>query len=205
MRFSSDFWEKAVLLVLTGVVSGFFIPLILKIVDGRKLKEQKGHEANIARQNNVIEAQIKLLENLSESLWELQLLSLAVSYYKVHFNEQKYEVALKDYDEKSWILFKKIRCEISKASRLVSEDKYLKLLAFFEKSLVLAVDEKLMGLIEKTTLPEEWKKYYDWLLYDLPWEIDKVVTPIAQELQLASPKAMSNNAHARRPPRLDRL
>lgn len=80
MRFSSDFWEKAVLLVLTGVVSGFFIPLILKIVDGRKLKEQKGHEANIARQNNVIEAQIRLLENLSESLWELQLLSLAVSY-----------------------------------------------------------------------------------------------------------------------------
>ncbi len=201
---SQDFWEKVALLILTGVLSGFFIPYILKRVEDRKLKEQKEFEANLIRQNNVLEAQIKLLENLSESLWKLQLLSLAVSYYKIHPNQGRYEAALKEYDENSWGLFKEARCEISKAARLVSEDKYLHLLDFFSNNLIQQVDEKLMHLIEVDASLEDWKKYYDWLLYQFPKEIDNVVTPLAKELKLASPKAMSNNAHAHRPPRVDR-
>ena len=192
-------------MILTGVLSGFLIPYILKRVEDRKLKEQKEFEANLIRQNNVLEAQIKLLENLSESLWKLQLLSLAVSYYKVHPNQERYEIALKDYDEKSWGLFKEARCEISKAARLVSEDNYLKLLAFFSENLIQKLDEKLMHLIEIDASLEDWKDHYDWLLSQFPEEIDKVVTPLAKELKLASPKAMSNNAHAYRPPRVDRL
>jgi hypothetical protein len=157
MGFSQDFLEKVTLLFLTAGLSGFFIPYVLKQIDERKLKEQKiidarrleeqkefdarklqkqkEFEANLIRENNVLEAQIKFLENLSAALWNLQLLSLAVSYYKVHPNQERYEIALKDYDEKSWELFKDVRCEISKAARLVSEDKYRKLLIFLLKSL----------------------------------------------------------------------
>ena len=202
---SQDFWEKVALLILTGVLSGFFVPYILKRVEERKLKEQKEFEASLVRQNNVLEAQIRLLENLSESLWKLQLLSLAVSYYKVHPNQERYETALKDYDEKSWGLFREARCEISKAARLVPEDIYLKLLDFFSDNLIQEVDEKLMHLIEVDASLEDWKTYYDRLLYQFPKEIDNVVTPLAKELKLASPKAMSNNAHAHRPPRVDRF
>lgn len=185
-------------MVLTGGLSGFIIPYVLKQIDetklreqknidARKLQEQKEFDANLIRENNVLEAQIKLLEALSKALWELQLLALAVSYYKVHPNQERYEVALKEYDEKSWELFKDTRCEISKAARLASEETYQTLLTFFSEKLIQQVDENLMYLIENKASLEEWKKYYDWLLYGFPKEIDNVVTPLAKELRLASP------------------
>jgi len=200
MGFSQDFSEKAILLFLTAMLSGFLIPYILKQVDERKIREQKKvdarklqdqkeFEANLVRENNVLEAQIKLLENLSEALWKLQLLSLAVSYYKVHPNQEKYEVALKEYDEQSWVLFKDVRCEISKAARLASDKRYQNLLTFFDKNLIQKVDEKLMYLIEKNASSEEWREHYSWLLNNFPKEIDGVITPLAQELRLASPNS----------------
>jgi hypothetical protein len=80
-------------------LSGFIIPYVLKQIDERKLREQKNidahkiqeqkeFDANLIRENNVLEAQIKLLEALSKALWELQLLALAVSDYKVHPNQE---------------------------------------------------------------------------------------------------------------------
>lgn len=167
-----------------------------KEFDARKLQEQKEFDASLKREDNILEAQIKLLENLSEALWELQLLSLAVSYYKVHPNQERYEIALRNYDGKSWGLFKDVRCEISKAARLVSKKKYNDLLIFFSIKLIQEVDEELMRLIENDALLEEWKKHYDWLLNKFPQEIDKIVTPLAEELRLASPKARSNNSGA---------
>ena len=198
MGFSQDFLEKATLLVLTGGLSGFIIPYVLKQIDERKLREQKNldarklqeqkqFDANLIRQSNVIEAQIKLLEALSKALWELQLLALAVSYYKVHPNQERYELALKEYDDKSWQLFKDARCEISKAARLSSEETYQRLLTFFSEKLIQEVDENLISLVDNNASLEEWKKYYNWLLYHFPKEIDNVVTPLAKELRLASP------------------
>jgi len=203
MQLSQDFLEKATLLLLTAGLSGFFIPFVLKQIDERKLREQKSidarrlreqkeFEANLARDNNVLEAQIRLLENLSKALWELQLLSLAVSYYQVHLNEDRYEIALKDYDKNSWGLFKDVRCEISKAARLASDEQYQNLLIFFSDHLVKEMDEKLMYLIKdnnKEGRKEEWEEYYSKMLYTFPKEIDKVITPLAQELKLASPNS----------------
>lgn len=218
MGISQDFLEKATLLCLTAGLSGFLVPYVLKRIDERKLREQKSidalriqeqkefdaqklqeqkeFDANLIRGNNVLEAQIKLLENLSESLWELQLLSLAVSYYKIHPNQERYESAYKDYDEKSWRLFKDVRCEVSKSTRLVSEDQYRKLLIFFNENLIQNMDKKLMDLIENNASFDHWKDHYDWLLYRFPEEIDEIVTPLAKELRLASPTAMSNKTSA---------
>jgi hypothetical protein len=68
----------------------------------------------------VLEAQAQLLESFAKQLWEFQLLAIAVSYYKYHHDETKYENALKEYDEKAWIYFGTIRTEISKALYLTS-------------------------------------------------------------------------------------
>ena len=211
MVLSQDFLEKSILLLITASLSGFLIPYILKQIDDRKLKDQKINDArrlreqkefdaqklqnqkefdeNLIRENKVLEAQIELLENLSNSLWELQLLSLAVSYYKVHPNQKRFESALKNYDEKSWILFKDIRCEISKANRLTSKQKYQDLLTFFDKNLIRQVDEELMRLIENDASLEKWKGHYHWTLYTFPKEIDRIITPLAEELKLASPNS----------------
>ncbi|MEH2113870.1 hypothetical protein [Nostoc sp.] len=209
MGFSQDFLEKAILLFLTAGLSGFIIPYILKEIDerklreqkivdarrlqeqkefdARKLQEQKEFDADLIRQNKLLEGQAELLDTLSELLWELQLLALAVSYYKVHPDPEKHELAFKNYDEKSWILFAKIRCEISKAAHLASDKKYKDLMAFFDTELIEEMDEKLMKLLKKNTSPEEWKEYYNWVIKALPKKIDYIVRELAQELRLSSP------------------
>lgn len=207
MIFTQEFLEKAILLLLTAGLSGFFIPYTLKQIDERKLREQKNidarrlqeqkefdalklqeqkkFDADLIRQNQLLEAQAELLDTLSRLLWELQLLALAVSYYKVHPDQEKHEDAFKEYDEKSWILFTKIRCEISKATRLASKKKYDALMFFFDEQLIENMDEKLMKLIKNNALPEDWKKYYDWVIKDLPQKIDNIVTSLAEELKLS--------------------
>jgi hypothetical protein len=197
MGFGQDFLEKATLLLITAGLSGFFIPFVLrqiderklkeqKKIDARKLQEQKEFDASLIRENNILEAQIKLLENLSKALWELQLLSLAVSYYKIHPNEERYKESRKNYDEKSWELFKDVRCEVSKATRLISEESYNSLLDFFSTNLIQEMDEKLMELIESNASLEDWKEHYRFILQDFPSKIDTVVRLLAQELRLTS-------------------
>jgi hypothetical protein len=207
MGLSQNFLEKAILLLMTAGLSGFIIPYTLKQIDERKLREQKNiaarriqeqkefdalklqeqkkFDADLIRQNKLLEAQAELLDTLSGLLWELQLLALAVSYYKVHLNQEKHEAAFKEYDEKSWILFTKLRGEISKATRLASKTKYDALMFFFDEHLIEGMDEKLMELMKKNALPEDWKEYYDWVIKDLPKKIDIVVTSLAEELKLS--------------------
>ncbi|KST66336.1 hypothetical protein [Mastigocoleus testarum] len=188
---NQNFLDRVIFLILTAGVSGLFIPHVLKGIDARKLRAKMEYEADLKRSANIVDAQINLLENISKSLWELQLLALAVCYYKVHSNSEKYIAAVENYDVKSWDLFSNIRLEISKAARLVSNDLYNQLLCFFEENLIKRIDETLMPLIEKgdDTLSQEWEKQYDFLLYKLPIEIDEIViTPLAEELKLSSPQ-----------------
>lgn len=188
---NQDFLDKAIFLLFTAGLSGLFVPCILKVIDARKLRAKMEYEADLKRSDNIVNAQINLLENISKSLWELQLLALAVCYYKVHSNSDRYKAAVENYDEKSWDLFRNVRLEISKAARLVSNDLYDQLLYFFKENLIQRIDETLMPLIQKgdNTSTQEWKNQYEFLLYELPIEIDeKVITPLAKELKLSSPQ-----------------
>lgn len=161
----------------------------LRINEVHKLREQKKIDTNLIQKNKVVEEQISLLENLSNSLWELQFLSLAVSYYKVHDDQKRFELAVKDYKEKSWKLFKEIRCEISKANRLTTRKQYNNLLTFFDKNFIHQVDEKLMNLIKNDTSIKDWKDHYHETLYIFSKEIDNIITSLAEELDLTSPKS----------------
>ena len=193
-----EFLDKVILLLLAAGISGFLIPWILKEIDASKLQAKMKYEADLRRSENIVNAQINLLENISESLWELQLLSLSVCYYKVHSNSGKYEAAKEDYDLKSWDLFRKIRLEISKSARLVSNDLYDDLLVFFKENLIQKIDETLIVLIQERdeNSMQAWKNHYDFLLYELPVEIDeKVITPLAKELRLLSAQKTQKRSH----------
>jgi len=164
MNFSQNFLEGLLLLLSTAALSGFLVPYVLKEVDARKLKEQKAiderknreqkeFEADLARQSKVLEAQAQLLESLAKKLWEFQLLAIAVSYYKFHHDEAKYENALKEYDEKAWMYFGTIRTEISKALYLTSSETYHALLGLYIRELI-PLDSSLMRLVrEDAALP----------------------------------------------------
>ena len=207
MNFSQSFLEGVTLLALTAGTSGFLVPYILKQIDARKLREQKlldefrfreqkEFDANLARQNKIIDAQAQLLDTLSQLLWEFHLLSLSVSYYKVNQEQEKYEIAFKEYDEKVWMYFGKIRSEISKAVRLTSSDVYQALLNFYITWLI-HTDVKLVTLTRKDASCEEWKIHHKFVFQSLTNEIDEIISLLAEELKLSSHTKMLNTSRQR--------
>jgi hypothetical protein len=195
MSFSQNFLEGLLLLISTAALSGFLVPYVLKQVDARKLKEQKAiderknfeqklFEADLARQSKVVEAQAQLLEILAKQLWEFQLLAIAVSYYKFHHDEVKYENALKEYDEKAWVYFGTIRTEISKALYLTSRETYYELLGLYTEELIL-LDSNLMRLVKEDAKHEEWTEHHNNVQGSIGNKTDHVLDLLAEELRLS--------------------
>ena len=72
MDLNADFVEKLVLLFLTAGLTGFLVPLLFRRIDERKHRQQKLYEADLARQAKIIDAQVKLIEDLAELVWDYQ-------------------------------------------------------------------------------------------------------------------------------------
>jgi hypothetical protein len=195
MSFSQDFLEKLLLLVFTAVLSGLLVPYFLKQVDAQKLRdqkaiderknrEQKEFESDLVRQSKVIEAQAQLLENLAKQLWEFHLLHIAVSYYKINLDENKYQSAVEEYDEKSWTYFGTIRTEISKALYLTSIETYDALLHHYTKELI-PLDSSLMHLIRGNVAHENWTVHHNHVQGSMGNKTDQALGLLAEELRLS--------------------
>ncbi|MBD2103594.1 hypothetical protein [Leptolyngbya sp. FACHB-261] len=200
MSFSQDFFEKVLLLILTAGVTGLLIPCVLKIVDERKaqkqkeiddrrLREQKLYEAALLRQNKIIDAQVQLLDNLANLIWEYQLLAIEVSYFNPIEQSDLYSAAVKEYDKRTGATFAKIRAEISKALYLTSTDTYQELRELYYKKLI-PLDMELYRLMKKQRdtkqkIPD-WKHFNDNTVHDLGDIIDDTLNNLAKELRLKS-------------------
>jgi hypothetical protein len=200
MNFSQDFFEKALLLVLTASATGFLAPYVLKVIDERKvqrqkeiddrrLREQKQYEATLARQGKIIDAQVHLLENFAALVWEYQLLAIEVSYFDPVDQSELYSEAVKEYNKKAGSSFAKIRAEISKALHLTSADTYKDLRKLYYEEL-LTLDVKLNILRKKQsatdTKLQEWLSFNQYAVYDLADKIDETLNNLAKELRLKS-------------------
>jgi hypothetical protein len=181
MSLGEDFLGKLVLFALAALVTGFAIPMILKQITARKLETQKRFEADLARQGKVIEAQVELLESLSQFLWEFQLSAIAVSYYHALTDKALYETALKKYDEKVADVLGRIRAEISKSLRLTSEETYASLKDLYYKGLV-DLDIRLRSLAEGRD--DKWMDFNRYAVFDFAEQVDRVINALAQELRL---------------------
>jgi hypothetical protein len=199
---SQGFLEKITLLVVTAVLTGFLVPYVLKIVDSRKVKEQKetdarkakeqkAFEAELTRQAKVIESQVQLLDNLTQALWEFQLLAIAVSYYQPLQDEALYLAALKKYDENIANILVKIRTEISKSLRLAPPSAHAALSELYYKHL-LPLDQRLRGLVEKraakSNVREEWHEFNRFAVFELSGTVDITIDNLAKELGLKETK-----------------
>ena len=130
--FNESFVQGLLLLLATAGLTGLLVPVIKGRIDDRKLREQKIFESDLARQSKVIEAQAKLLDDLSDLLWGFLLLSLEVTYYAIQGNDEKYESAWQKYDQKSWEYFGTIRAAISRARRLTAPNTHQALLGVYD-------------------------------------------------------------------------
>ncbi len=197
MRFSQDFFEKSILLLVTALLTGLLVPYLLKKIDGRKLRaqkesderkfrEQKVFEAELARQNKIIEAQSKFLDDISQMLWKWRYMCVKVAYYGSDLNQEKYLLARKEFDDNIWSLFQSMRSEISRSRRLISDNAYRRLLTLYHD--MLSIDEELSELIKIERLDESASKKYLKLnnkIHSLvSGQVDESLNSIAAELRL---------------------
>jgi F0F1-type ATP synthase membrane subunit b/b' len=173
MKLDQAFVEQIILLALTALISGIVIPYIFKNIDERKL-----------RQGKIIEAQAKLLDDLSQLLWKWRYLAKQVVYYGVQENHERYDHAKKQYDEGVWEILEAFRVEISKSRRLVSEASYEKLDSFY-KYIVGDIDIRVSGVIRETELNvDECREIATLFSHEVSQRIDDAMDDLASEVNL---------------------
>ena len=121
---SESFLEKALLLVLTAVLSGIVIPLVIKSID----RTREGREA-------LSRSQVKLFEDVSETILTAETLMLDVSWFGTDLakNGEMQRKALERYTERSVDLIAKWRVQTTRAQTLASPKVAEKLDAFLKR------------------------------------------------------------------------
>lgn len=186
MDFSQDLIEKIIILIITAVLTGLIVPYISKKMDEMKAKSQKSFEADIARQDKIIEAQSRLIDDISRILWQWRYLSIKVAYYGSSDNNEKYDMIKKEYDESIWNILNQFRNEITKARMLASDDSYQKLLNFYEY--IVELDKKISSLFQDNELNEnqkmEFAKINSLIYTDATKGIDDIIGFLARDFHL---------------------
>ena len=177
----NPFLEKIGILAATAAMSGLLIPVITQNMAHTRLLEQRQFETELARENEIIKAQVKLIENLSDLLWEYQLLAIEVTYYQPHEDQTNYIAAVADYDAKAGDLLGKIRSEISKSIRLTSLDTYDQLIEMYYGELI-ELDVNLRMLIEGAS--NDWHRLNQYAVFELSVKVDNLINDLAMQTNL---------------------
>ncbi len=190
MDFSQDFIENIIVLILTAVLTGVIVPYILRQIEERKTRSQKKFEADIARQDKIIEAQSSLMDDISHILWEWRYMSIKVAYYGSSNEKEKYNLIRKEYDENIWNILNRFRNEITKARRLASDNSYEELLKFY--GFVIDLDKKISTIIRNRELNEdqmmELAEINNIIYLDATKKIDDIIDFLARDLHLKENK-----------------
>jgi F0F1-type ATP synthase membrane subunit b/b' len=183
--FSQSFLQNIFFLGLTALITGFGVPLVLKMIEDRKLRQQKKFEADLARQGKILEAQSKLLDDVTTLLWKWRYLAKKVVYYGADKRDtERYKVAKKEYDEKNWDLIEQFRVEISRSRRLASERAYNRLNSLYEY-IVGELDVQISDLISSKELDvKKSKEIADTFSKEVSKRLDHEIDDLASELNL---------------------
>ncbi|HVG17124.1 MAG TPA: hypothetical protein VM935_19280 [Chitinophagaceae bacterium] len=149
---SESFIEKVLLLVLTIVLSGFLIPYITNWIQSRKSKNEV-----------VLQAQSKLIDDVSKTLMAYETLLIDISWYKTESgkSEAMYKKALDRYSEQSVGLLTDWRVESIRAKQLASESIGNQLDSFQIK--MLELQDKPMNILrqDKNATFKDWQALRD--------------------------------------------
>lgn len=181
---SREFLQGLFLLVVTAGLTGLLIPVIKGRLDDRKYRDQKVFESELSRQEKVIDAQAALLKDASEVMWSFYLLSLKVTWYAASGNEKRFDAAWQEWDEESWLLFGRLRAEISNARRLTSPTIHAELLNvhdFWFRRFSLELEEMVR---QRNLGTGESMDFHNRTYRENTRLIDDALTHLAEELRL---------------------
>src|SRR4051812_43189732 len=75
-----SFLKNLVLSVVLLGLGSLVIPLVLNQIDDRKFADQQRFQANLSRQDKIIDAQAELLDTLAADFWAYELYASDVLY-----------------------------------------------------------------------------------------------------------------------------
>jgi hypothetical protein len=182
-----NFLECVILLLIIAGLAYLLAPLIMSRVEAQRLQVQKKHEAELARQTKIVDAQARLLEDLSALLWEYQLLLITVPYYRQFRNRDRFQTALEAYEEQAGNLLGRIRAEISKALRLTPPAVFRALNQLYYDQL-LPLDLRISHLAAldaaRGNADQEWGDLHRFAVEELSEIMDRAMDDLANELNL---------------------
>jgi hypothetical protein len=178
---STSFLEKALLLVVGGLLTGIIVPIVKSRMDKNRFEQQKTFEAELARQAEIVKARARFLRDLVDPVWQFQLLALQVSYDAS--SGEKFEAALANYDEQSWQHLKRIRAIVGGARWFTSDPAYSALTEFVDGWLLKEIDTKLMTL--RQSRKPDWSDFNRWLYSESRNRTDDLLVILAKDFGLA--------------------
>lgn len=182
---SESFVEKFTLLALTVILSGILVPRIFAYFDARSVERQKTIEVMRLKNEAILQAQSKLLDEFSETALAYQTLALDVSWFKTRGvkNEALHEAAYKRYSERVVDLISKWRALASRAQTLASPEVSDKIDGFLVR--VFSEQDTPMNVLHQNQArDEEWEAQHRDNVQMLI-ETNKLIAEIANDLGLA--------------------
>lgn len=188
MTIRPNLFENAILILLTALLGGLFVPIIKSKMDQARFREQRVFEQELYIQAERIKTQTKFLDELALALWEFQLLATEPAHLRLQGNTESGEDSSKKYDERALTLLTKIRSQVGQARTLASPVVYEKLMKLYQE-LSSRIDPWLNRLEQnKESSVEDWKDYQSFITGEIVEQIEDLLNFLTRELGLARPK-----------------
>jgi len=170
---SDSFVEKASLLLLTALISGFLVPYISSEIQRRA-----------ARNDAIIQSQTKLLDDVSRTLMTYETLLLDVSWYKTveGYDEEMHKLAYKKYADRVVDLLTDWRVEAIKARTLSSPEVSDRLTSFQQKMFRLQ-DGPMINLFREKAAGPQWQELHE-TNRKMANEAKELISDLAIEMKL---------------------
>ena len=143
-----SFLKNLVLSKLLLGMSSLLIPAVLKQIDDQKFVDQQRFQAELSRQDKIIDEQAEVLDTLSAAFWNYEIYASDVLFSRDerYGQDDWHRRAVDAYYLESGPLLGKMRAEISTLLRLAPRSTYESFLRLYEDE-VLALDSCLLELM----------------------------------------------------------
>jgi hypothetical protein len=144
-----SFLKNLVLSVLLLGLSSLLIPIVLQQIDDRKAIDQRRLQAELSRQDKIIDAQAEVLDTLAAAFWDYEgyAADLLYSRDERYGRADWHQRAVDAYYVESGPVLGTMRAEISRLLRLAPRPVYESFLRLYEDE-VLALDSCLLELMK---------------------------------------------------------
>jgi hypothetical protein len=153
------------LLLLGALLTGILVPYVKAKMDKNAFESQKIFEADVARQSDVIKAQIQFLNIFSEYIWEYHRISQRVSFTRLSGDKIAYQEAVQDYNAKVWDSLQKTRAAIGRARWFCSDAAHQALRGWYEEWFV-TLEMRLRELINENPKDQKWSEHHAGVHYE---------------------------------------